>query len=65
MVIKSNYLYALNSIPAKQKERYMATIDSYQLFSNKYSTSSYIGEAKDLYESTNKNLTKIDVNEQE
>ena len=63
MVVKSNYFYALNSIPAKQKERYMTTIDSYQLFANKYRESAYLPEAKELYEACNKNLIKINPND--
>ncbi|MEO6441277.1 MAG: outer membrane protein assembly factor BamD [Chitinophagales bacterium] len=65
MIIKSNYLYALNSIPVKQKERYQTTIDSYQIFANKYSGSAYLNEAKNLYETSTKNITKIKTDEQE
>ncbi|MBK9732909.1 MAG: outer membrane protein assembly factor BamD [Chitinophagaceae bacterium] len=65
MIIKSNYLYALNSVPSKQRERYQTTLDSYQIFANKYAGSSYMNEAKDLYETTNKNITKIKTDEQE
>ena len=63
MIVKSNYLYALNSIPAKQKERYQTTIDSYQVFANKYSGSSYLREAQNLYETSTKNITKIKTDE--
>ncbi|HEX3078830.1 MAG TPA: outer membrane protein assembly factor BamD [Puia sp.] len=65
MVVKSDYFYALNSIPVKQKERYQNTIDSYQYFANHYSTSPYLGEAKNLYEASLKNITKIKSDEQE
>lgn len=65
MVIKSNYLYALNSVPSKQPERYQSTIDSYQLFASKYNSSSYLPEAKNIYETSAKNLTKIKTDEQE
>lgn len=63
MIVKSNYLYALNSIPSKQKERYQTTIDSYQVFANKYSGSTYIREAQNLYETSTKNITKIKTDE--
>lgn len=65
MIIKSNYLYALNSVPAKQKERYENTIESYRVFASKFSESTYLNEANDLYQTSTKNLNKIKTNEQE
>jgi outer membrane protein assembly factor BamD len=65
LIVKSNYYYALNSIPLKQKERYQTAIDSYQLFTIRFSGSSYTSEAKSYYESSLKNLNKIKPNEQE
>lgn len=63
MVVKSNYLFALNSVPAKQRERYQTTIESYQQFSNKFTESPYLSEAKNLYETSSKNITKIKTDE--
>ena len=65
LIVKSNYLYALNSITTKQKERYQNTIDSYQLFASRYSKSDYLGEAKNIYQTSLKNLNKIKPDEQE
>jgi outer membrane protein assembly factor BamD len=65
MIVKSNFLYASNSVTQKQRERYQNTIDSYQNFLVRYSTSPYLQEATNLYESSIKNLNKIKTDEQE
>jgi outer membrane protein assembly factor BamD len=65
MIVKSNFLFALNSVTEKQKERYQNTIDSYQSFTQRYGASPYLQEAINLYESSIKNLNKIKTDEQE
>jgi len=65
LMLKSDYLYASNSIVSKQEERFESTINTYQNFSNKYDHSQYINEAKSIYEASIKNLSKIKTNEQE
>lgn len=65
MIVKSNYLYALNSVTNKQKERYQSTITSYQVFATRYSSSTLLPEAKNIYEASLKNIDKIKPNEQE
>lgn len=63
--LKSSYLYAVNSITSKQPVRYENTITAYETFATRYSKSVYLGEAKDIYASSLKNLNKLKTNEQE
>jgi len=65
LMLKSDYLYAVNSIESKQEERYQNTITIYQNFSNKYTNSEYMGQAKSIYEASVKNMNKLKTNEQE
>ena len=46
----SSYKYALNSVPAKQKERYMVFIDDYLNFVGEFPESKYRKELDSLYE---------------
>ena len=63
MELKSDYLYALNSIPGKQPERYQKAISAYQTFTARYNKSKYIDDAKNIYEASLKNLNKIKTND--
>ncbi|HYV94052.1 MAG TPA: outer membrane protein assembly factor BamD [Chitinophagales bacterium] len=63
MQLKSDYLYAVKSIPGKQPERYRTTITAYQTFTSRYSNSKYLDEAKTIYEASLKNLSKIKTND--
>lgn len=46
----SSYKYAYNSIPAKQKERYLIFIDDYFTFIGEYPESEHRAELDKLYE---------------
>lgn len=46
---KCQFEYAKQSIPAKQEERYRETIEYYQKFIDKYSSSKFAREAQDMY----------------
>ena len=50
----SSYNYALNSVPAKQKERYMVFMDDYLNFVGEYPDSKYRRELDRLYEKVKK-----------
>jgi len=63
LILKSDYLYAVNSVVSKQPERYETAINTYQNFTNKYNNSLYQSQAKNIYEASVKNLSKIKPNE--
>lgn len=50
LILRSNYLYASNSIREKQVERYQKTVDEYYNFISEYPESKYIRSAKSMYE---------------
>ena len=50
----SSYNYALNSVPAKQKERYMVFMDDYLNFVGEFPNSKYRKELDRLYEKVKK-----------
>lgn len=49
-IVTSNYLYALNSVPSKQKERYMSMIDEYYNFISEFPDSKYRKELDQMFE---------------
>jgi outer membrane protein assembly factor BamD len=53
------YLYALNSIPARQVERYQVTLDEYYSFIEEFPESSYLKDVTRIFQNTAKFL-KID-----
>jgi outer membrane protein assembly factor BamD len=59
LMLKADYLYALNSVSAKQQERFEETIATYQNYVSKYSGGEYGNQAKDIYEASIKNLNKL------
>lgn len=58
-VIKSEYLYALNSIPSKQEERYNQVITDYLDFMQYYANSKYAKEATSYYHLAQQNLKSL------
>ncbi|GIV34311.1 MAG: hypothetical protein KatS3mg031_1846 [Chitinophagales bacterium] len=59
LIIKSYYLYAENSIPSKQLERYELALEAYKDFSILFKSSKWMKEALQLKESCNANIEKI------
>lgn len=59
LIIKTNYNYAINSIPSKQKERYNNTLDAYNEFIVYYPESKFISDAKAYFEHSIKELETI------
>ena len=49
LLLKSNYLLAINSVEKKKKERYQNAIDEYYSFIDEYPDSKYIKEAQKIY----------------
>ena len=54
--LSSMYLYALNSLPVKQKERYQSTLDDYFSFMEEFPKSIYGKDVNSIYQKTNKFL---------
>ncbi|WP_185955301.1 outer membrane protein assembly factor BamD [Solitalea koreensis] len=59
LIIKSNYLYAKNSIEIKQEERYNNTVDAYASFTETFPESKFAKDAKEIVENSNKELAII------
>jgi outer membrane protein assembly factor BamD len=59
LVLKSNYLLAVNSIEAKKKDRIDQTIDTYLKFVDSFPQSRYISDAQGIYESALKLKEKL------
>jgi|YNPMSStandDraft_1061717.scaffolds.fasta_scaffold00071_35 outer membrane protein assembly factor BamD len=49
LITKASFLYAQNSVPEKKKERMMSFIQEYFNFSSEFPNSTYISEAKKMY----------------
>ncbi|MCS6992010.1 MAG: outer membrane protein assembly factor BamD [Chitinophagales bacterium] len=63
LILKSWYLYALNSIPSKQTERYQQVTRLYTQFRSRYPQSAYLKEATQLYETSLQQLQKLQQHE--
>ena len=60
LMLKSNFLYAENSIASKQPERYKETLEVYKKFNKKFPESSYSKEVASIHESTIKAIEKFE-----
>ncbi|HNV95776.1 MAG TPA: outer membrane protein assembly factor BamD [Bacteroidales bacterium] len=49
LILKSSFIYAQNSVEEKKKERMADTINEYYTFSGEFPNSTYINEAKKIY----------------
>lgn len=52
LIIKSDYLYAINSVLNKKSERLQNVIDTYLKFIDAYPKSNYLSEAQKLYDNS-------------
>ena len=59
LILKSFYLYAINSIESKKKERFMATSESYETFAALYPESTFKREAENYYKIAQRELIKL------
>jgi len=63
LIVKSDYLYALNSIEGKQKDRYEKTISVYNQYKDKFAGTRYEKEAKNLFDNSTSILNKLNIHE--
>ncbi|MFD1771708.1 outer membrane protein assembly factor BamD [Sphingobacterium suaedae] len=59
LILKSQYLFAQNSMPYRQEARYNEAIDYYQAFVEHYPESKYKKEAEDLRSSAEKQIAFV------
>jgi len=59
LIIKANYMYAINSFLNRKSERYQTVIDSYLKFVDNYPKSSYLASAQTLYDKAVKYKSEI------
>lgn len=64
LIVRSHYLYAKNSIPEKQRQRYMDLQDAYYSFVAEYPESSYRKEVDKMQEEAKKFLARYSEKEQ-
>lgn len=58
LIVKSHYLYAVNSVESKKEERLRNALKAYKEFAEKFPTSDYLKEAQNIYDNTLKSLNK-------
>ncbi|MCS6916490.1 MAG: outer membrane protein assembly factor BamD [Chitinophagales bacterium] len=63
LILKSWYLYAANSVPSKQQERFQQVTRLYAAFRTRYPDSIYGTEAEQLYQNALQQLNKLEKNE--
>jgi outer membrane protein assembly factor BamD len=56
LLLRSSYLLAENSVPAKMKERFQSTLDEYYSFVGEFPQSQYTRDAQRMYERTDRFL---------
>ena len=59
LIIRSNFLFASNSIETKKEERYDNTIKSYYTFVDQFDSSKFLKSAESYFKSSQKELDKI------
>ncbi|WP_338876822.1 outer membrane protein assembly factor BamD [Spirosoma sp. SC4-14] len=65
MKVDAEYSLANNSLETKQKERYQEAINYYQAFIDKFPNSKYLKQAERMYESSQKEIERLEKLEQE
>lgn len=58
LILRSSYLLATNSVPAKRRERLQNTIDEYYNFASEFPESKHMSAAKQMYKRTTNELKK-------
>jgi outer membrane protein assembly factor BamD len=59
LVLKSKYIQAVNSVESKLEDRYRNTVDEYYSFVNDFPESSYLNEAKKMFEDSQKAIERF------
>lgn len=63
--VDAQYSLAKNSLETKQRERYKEAVDSYQLLIDKYPNSKFLKQAEKMYETSLKEIERLDALEKE
>jgi outer membrane protein assembly factor BamD len=58
-ILRSSYLWAINSIYEKQEERFKTVVEKYQLFKTKYPKSSFLKEASEIHTNSKQKLKQF------
>jgi outer membrane protein assembly factor BamD len=59
LIVKSTYLLAINSIEAKQLQRFTQTRDLYIKFIDTFPKSKYLSQAESIYDICNRNIRRL------
>ena len=59
LIVKSQYLYAKNSLEIKQEDRYNEAVEEYERFVEKYPKSTFLKEAEELKNSSLKGIEEV------
>ena len=59
-MLKSGYLYAINSREEKKRERLQQVINDFERFNSSFSNSKHLAEAQDIYTKTRASLAEIE-----
>ena len=57
-IVAANYEYAVNSVPSKQRERFLSLVDEYYNFVSEYPDSKYRKETDQMFERAQQYLKK-------
>lgn len=59
LIVKAQYLYADNSIPIRQEERFNEALDYYDMFAESYTSSQYMKELNDLRSKSERKIAAV------
>jgi len=59
LIVKSQYLYAKNSLEIKQEDRYNEAVEEYERFVEKYPKSAFLKEAEELKNNSLKGIEEV------
>src|SRR5699024_6259711 len=59
LIVKAQYLYADNSIPIRQEERFNEALDYYDMFAESYASSQYMKELNDLRSKSERKIAAV------
>jgi len=59
MILKSHYNYARRSVESRKEERYLKAVNAYNNFIDRYPTSRFMNEAREIFQSTQQALQNL------
>jgi outer membrane protein assembly factor BamD len=65
LLLRSSFLLAENSVPARMKERFQSTVDEYYSFIGEFPQSQYVRDAQRMYDRADRFLKARDTGEEE